>query len=73
MYIIDANDAPKEFSYAAWKALVNSRLGGSKVFRERLIEVPWHLSVPFGIRDPDFKLEAHLPRVKLAAPGGMQA
>ncbi len=73
VYVIDANHAPKAFSYTAWQALVKSRLRGSKVFRERLVEVPWHLSFPFWIRDPDFQLEAHLPRVTLAAPGGMQA
>ena len=70
--VIDAKDAPDTFSYDAWYELVNSRLRGSKVFRERLIEVPWSLSYPFWIQDPDFNLGNHLPRVKLPAPGGMQ-
>ena len=58
--------------YDAWQAVVQDRLRESKVFRERLVEVPWDLSFPYWIRDPDFDLQAHLPRVKLASPGGMQ-
>jgi len=71
VYIIDARDAPKDFSYQTWRALVESRLQYSKVFRERLIEVPWDLSFPYWIRDPDFNLDLHLPYVTLPAPGGM--
>lgn len=72
VYIIDSKDAPEGFSYDGWYKLVESRLRGSKVFRERLIEVPWAMSFPFWIRDPDFDLQAHLPRIKLTKPGGMQ-
>jgi len=71
VYVIDAKDAPKGFSYQTWHALVESRLQCSKVFRERLIEVPWDLSFPYWIRDPDFNLDSHLPYVTLPAPGGM--
>ena len=71
VYVIDAKDAPKGYSYDTWRSLVKSRLGLSRVFRERLVEVPWDLSFPYWIRDPDFKLERHLPRVTLPAPGGM--
>jgi len=71
VYIIDAKDAPEGFSYKSWHKLVASRLRGSKVFRERLIEVPWAMSFPYWIRDPDFKLKSHLPKKKLAKPGGM--
>lgn len=71
VYVIDAKDAPKDFGYQKWRALVASRLQCSKVFRERLIEVPWHLSFPYWIRDPDFDLDAHLPCLTLPEPGGM--
>jgi WS/DGAT/MGAT family acyltransferase len=40
-------------------------------WRERLIEVPWDLSFPYWIRDPDFDLDAHLPHITLPEPGGM--
>jgi len=71
VYVIDAGDAPKSFSYESWYSLVTSRLKLSKVFRQRLVEVPWNLSFPYWIRDPDFDLDNHLPRVTLPGPGGM--
>ena len=71
VYVIDAKDAPAGFSYQAWYSLVESRLKLSKVFRQRLVEVPLALSFPYWIRDPDFKLETHLPNVVLPQPGGM--
>ena len=71
VYVIDAGEAPESFSYDAWYALVQSRLKLSKVFRQRLVEVPWDLSFPYWIRDPDFDLDKHLPRVTLPGPGGM--
>ena len=71
LYVIDAKDAPDNFSYETWFALVETRLKLSKVFRERLVEVPWDLSFPYWIRDPGFDLHNHLPHVNLSEPGGM--
>ena len=71
VYVIDAGDAPESFSYESWYSLVESRLKLSKVFRQRLVEVPWDLSFPYWIRDPEFDLDVHLPRVSLPGPGGM--
>jgi WS/DGAT/MGAT family acyltransferase len=71
VYVIDAGDAPAGFSYESWHALVKSRLSLSHVFRERLVEVPWDLSYPYWVRDPDFELDEHLPRVTLPGSGGM--
>jgi len=71
VYVIDAGEAPESFNYEAWYSLVKSRLKLSKVFRQRLVETPWDLSFPYWIRDPDFELDTHLPRVSLPAPGGM--
>ena len=70
IYTIDAADAPPGFGYASWHALVGSRLKCSKVFRQRLVEVPWGLSHPYWINDPDFDLDIHLPRLALPGPGG---
>ena len=72
VYVIDAKDAPGSFSYDSWYSLVESRLKLSKVFRERLMEVPWDLSFPYWIRDPGFDLRNHLPRQTLLGPGGMK-
>ena len=71
VYVIDANEAPESFSYEAWYSLVESRLKLSKVFRQRLVEVPLALSFPYWVRDPGFELRKHLPAVELSAPGGM--
>ena len=71
VYVIDAGDTPKGFSYESWYSLVESRLKLSEVFRRRLVETLLDLSFPYWIRDPDFDLHKHLPRVSLPEPGGM--
>jgi WS/DGAT/MGAT family acyltransferase len=71
VYVIDANDAPGDFSYQSWRALVKSRLKLSRVFRQRLVEVPLDLSFPYWINDPGFNLDDHLPLATLPKPGGM--
>jgi len=70
IYTIDAADAPPGFGYARWHALVASRLQCSRVFRQRLVQVPWSLSHPYWINDPDFDLDIHLPRLALPKRGG---
>jgi diacylglycerol O-acyltransferase len=70
IYLIDAADAPPGFGYSAWHKLVSQRLQCSKVFRQRLVEIPWGLSHPAWINDPNFNLDTHLPRLTLAEPGG---
>ena len=71
VYVIDAKDAPKSFSYDSWYSLVESRLKLSKVFRRRLVETLLDLTFPYWIRDPEFDLQQHLLRESLPAPGGM--
>jgi len=71
VYVMDAKDAPGDFSYQTWYSLVESRLKLSKVFRQRLVEVPLDLSFPYWIKDPGFCLDDHLPAVELPKPGGM--
>jgi len=70
IYLIDAAHAPADFSYSSWSDLVASRLQCSKVFRQRLVEVPWGLSHPAWINDPHFDLASHLPHLVLSDPGG---
>lgn len=71
VYVIDADEAPADFSRESLMQLVASRLKLSKVFRQRLVEVPLALSFPYWIRDPDFELSQHIPEVNLPGPGGM--
>jgi WS/DGAT/MGAT family acyltransferase len=70
IYLMDAADTPADFGYVSWHELVAGRLQCSPVFRQRLVEVPWSLSHPVWINDPEFDLDAHLPRLALASPGG---
>jgi len=72
IYLMDASDMPADFSYESWRRFVASRLQCSPVFRQRLVEVPWSLSHPAWINDPEFDLDAHLPRLALASPGGRE-
>jgi WS/DGAT/MGAT family acyltransferase len=72
VYVIDARDAPETFCYESWYKLVESRLGLSRVFRQRLVEVPLALSYPYWVNDPEFDLAQHLPHVKLGGKGGIR-
>jgi len=71
VYVIDAKDTPEDFSYQTWYSLVESRLKLSKVFRQRLVEVPLYLAFPYWVNDPGFDLDDHLLSVSLPGPGGM--
>jgi WS/DGAT/MGAT family acyltransferase len=72
VYVLDAADAPKGFGYAAFRTHISSRLRCSRIFRQRLVEVPLDLAHPCWINDPDFELDLHLPRRRLVAPGGRE-
>ncbi|MEM7704952.1 MAG: wax ester/triacylglycerol synthase family O-acyltransferase [Pseudomonadota bacterium] len=70
VYLLDAADAPKDFGYEAFCEHIHRCLPLAPMLRERLLEVPLHLTHPQWIRDPDFELSLHLPRWALPAPGG---
>lgn len=48
---------------------LQSRLGTSRVFRQRLVSVPLDLDYPYWIEDPDFDIENHVRHIALPAPG----
>jgi WS/DGAT/MGAT family acyltransferase len=70
VYLIDGKSAPASFGYETFFSHIEQRLRFSRVFRQRLVEVPLSLSHPYWINDPDFELSRHLPRLQLPAPGG---
>lgn len=72
VYLIDAADAPDDFGYERFKQHLAERLRLAPVFRQRLVEVPMHLSHPVWINDPEFDLDFHVPRWALPEPGGLQ-
>ncbi len=46
-----------------------SRLHTSRVFRQKLVRVPFDLDHPYWIEDEDFDLEFHVRHIALPAPG----
>jgi WS/DGAT/MGAT family acyltransferase len=50
-------------------AHVESRLHLSRVFRQRLVHVPFNLDHPYWIDDDDFDLEFHVRHIALPKPG----
>jgi diacylglycerol O-acyltransferase / wax synthase len=68
--IYDPSTAPGGF--VRFKDILNfieSRLGGARSFRERLVRVPFDLDHPYWIQDPDFDIEYHVRHIALPAPG----
>jgi diacylglycerol O-acyltransferase len=48
---------------------IRQRLHEARVFRQRLVRVPFDLDHPYWIEDPDFDLEFHVRHIALPAPG----
>lgn len=68
--IYDPSTAPGGFvRFKDVLQFIESRLGGAKSFRERLVRVPFDLDHPYWIQDPDFDLEYHVRHIALPAPG----
>jgi diacylglycerol O-acyltransferase / wax synthase len=68
--VVDPRDAP-EFSPAAVRAVIASRLDRLPPLRRRLVEVPLQLAPPVWVDDPDFDLDAHVRRIGVPEPGGI--
>ena len=68
VYIFDSKDKP--FVFNEIKTYLAERLHLSRIFRQRLIEVPLNLGQPYWVDDPDFDLDYHLCHVALPKPGG---
>ncbi len=68
--IYDPSTAPGGFvRFKDILKFVESRLGGARSFRERLVRVPFDLDHPYWIDDPDFDIEYHIRHIALPAPG----
>ncbi len=61
---------PGGFHFEDFVRLIESRLGKSKVFRRRLVNVPLGLDAPYWIEDPHFNLDSHVHHMALPSPGG---
>ena len=68
--IYDPSTAPGGFvRFKDILAFIQSRLGGARSFRQRLVRVPFDLDHPYWIEDPDFDIEFHVRHIALPAPG----
>ncbi len=68
--IYDPSTAPGGFvRFKDILSFIESRLGGARSFRQRLVRVPFDLDHPYWIEDPDFDLEYHVRHIALPAPG----
>lgn len=70
--ILDPSEVPGGFGYPEIVATVASRIERMPPFRQRLLEVPFGLGHPLLADDPDFRIENHLHRLAVPAPGGMR-
>jgi len=68
--VADPSTAPGGFSFEGYRQMVGDRLHLAPPWRRRLAEVPFGLSHPLWIEDPDFDLDFHVRRAALPSPGG---
>ncbi len=68
--IYDPSTAPGGFvRFKDILSFIESRLGGARSFRQRLVRVPFDIDHPYWIEDPDFDIEYHVRHIALPAPG----
>jgi WS/DGAT/MGAT family acyltransferase len=70
--ILDPSGVPGGFGLEQIAQTVAARVHRMPPFRQRLLEVPLGLGHPLLVDDPDFRLENHLHRLAVPAPGGMR-
>jgi len=68
--VIDPANVPGGYTFDLLKEVLATRLKDLPPFRRRVVEVPFGLTHPVWIEDPDFDLDYHVRRVAVPAPGG---
>jgi len=66
----DISKSDESFDFNTFKEFMASRQHLSKIFRQRLVEIPLNLGRPYWIEDPNFNLDFHLRHMTLPKPGG---
>lgn len=69
--VLDPSTSPEPYSYERVVDLIQERIHLLEPFRRRLVWVPFNLSHPVWIEDPDFDIERHVQRSVARAPGSM--
>lgn len=67
--LLDLAHAPAGFGFEAVRRRIDERLHLLPSLRRRLVSMPLNLVPPFWMEDPDFRLDQHVRRVQLKAPG----
>ena len=70
--VLDPSTSPEPFDLARMKQLLDARMHLLAPFRRRLAWVPFNLSHPVWIEDPDFDLDDHVHHTTLPAPGTVE-
>ena len=69
LLLLDPSTASKAVTFRSLRAHVNARLDLLPAFRRRLVEVPYAIDHPEWAEDPDFDLDQHFHRHRLAGSG----
>jgi len=69
---LDPSTVPGGYSFEQVKAHIASRIPLAPVFQRRLVEVPFHLSHPIWVDDPDFDINYHVRLAAVPKPGGLR-
>lgn len=67
--IYDPTSAPEPVTFTGILRAVERRLHLARVFRERLVRLPFDLDHPYWIEDAGFDLEFHVRHLRLPLPG----
>ncbi len=70
VYLYDPSSAPDgKVDFLTILEHVRERIGTSRIFRQRLVNVPFNLDYPYWIHDRHFDLEFHVRHIALPQPG----
>jgi WS/DGAT/MGAT family acyltransferase len=70
IYLYDPSTAPGgKVDFRTILEHVRERIGTSRIFRQRLVDVPLNLDYPYWIHDRHFDLEFHVRHIALPRPG----
>jgi hypothetical protein len=70
IYLYDPSSAPGGVvDFRTILDHVRERIGTSRIFRQRLVEVPLNVDYPYWIYDDHFDLEFHVRHIALPEPG----
>ncbi|HET6915217.1 MAG TPA: wax ester/triacylglycerol synthase family O-acyltransferase [Acidimicrobiales bacterium] len=70
LLVFDPSTMPGGYSFEKMRAFMGNRLERSPTFTRKVMNVPFRISHPVWVEDPDFNLEAHIHHVGCPAPGG---